>query len=464
MSLTHLWPIYLGAAALALPLVVHLLTRPRPRALGISTLKFLREVLQQRRAANRLRDFLVLALRTLAIGLLALALARPLLENQPAPTQGTDEQLSRAIVLDVSQSMGAGEGAIKQFERARARAAELLEYQPGLRANLILAGAAPRPVFEQFSTNLPSLRDALERSRVEPQRLNLQAALGEAAAILAAAAAGPQERRELYVISDMQRSNSGAPDFAVLPAGTEIHLESVAAAKPLANLAVLRAGLTGTPSQGKSARLEIEVGNYAAAARQVTCEVTLGDAVYRLGGACAGRRQARARPGGSAGECRLADRHGPADRRRQRAARRRRAGLRRRSPSDSRLCADHPPGARGSQFLELLSRAGIVAARRSQSGGDCPDRSRRSATIGFRSAGGGPIAGCRSPRQAAARCPAFAGDRRAPRPCALLPGGRSGRRGQSQATGRAVRRQLAAAGGVAPPAAGSAGRTCFWRR
>ena len=52
-------------------------------------------------------------------------------------------------------------------------------------------------------------------------------------------------RRELVIISDFQRSNWAAVDFAVLPEDTLIQLESVAPPEPLANLAVLRVGTIG---------------------------------------------------------------------------------------------------------------------------------------------------------------------------------------------------------------------------
>ena len=69
--------IWLGIAAVAAPVVVHLLTRPRPVRLPLSTLRFVREAVRQRRARSWLRDLLVLLLRTAAVILLALAVARP---------------------------------------------------------------------------------------------------------------------------------------------------------------------------------------------------------------------------------------------------------------------------------------------------------------------------------------------------------------------------------------------------
>jgi hypothetical protein len=66
-----------GGALMAIPVVLHLIMRQRPKQLVFPALRFI----QQRRIANQrrlqLRHWLLLALRCAAIGLFALALARP---------------------------------------------------------------------------------------------------------------------------------------------------------------------------------------------------------------------------------------------------------------------------------------------------------------------------------------------------------------------------------------------------
>ena len=54
MNFTHLWPLYAAAGAVAIPVIVHWLTRPRPRRFPLSTLRFVREAVQQRKARHRL--------------------------------------------------------------------------------------------------------------------------------------------------------------------------------------------------------------------------------------------------------------------------------------------------------------------------------------------------------------------------------------------------------------------------
>jgi len=285
MSFVNPWAAVLGVVALALPLAIHWLTRPRPVTLPLSTLRFVRQAVQERRARNRLRDALVLGLRMLAVLLLAWAVARPLLGEQALVDPEEHADAARVVVLDISHSMAAQAGGVQLFERARALAAPYLADQRGLRVNLILAGAAPRPVFDRLSTNGAALREALAAATPRPERLQVAAALNAAGELLARDTA-PRQRRELVVITDLQRSNWAGADFAGVPQDTRIQFETVHPAAPLANLAIQRVGAGDRPEQGRETRLEVEVGNWSNAARKVQAELALESAVYRLEGLC----------------------------------------------------------------------------------------------------------------------------------------------------------------------------------
>ncbi|HLA83899.1 MAG TPA: VWA domain-containing protein, partial [Thermoguttaceae bacterium] len=286
MTFLHPWAIWMGVAAAAVPVAVHLLTRPRPVRMPLSTLRFVRETVRQRRSRSRLRDWLVLALRTAAILLLALAIARPQWGARPLVSDARSGDAVRVVLLDVSQSMGAAQGSVEAIQRARPRAADYLRYRSGLKANLILAGARARAVFEQPSTNFGTLRDELAACRARPERIDVRRALTLAAAMLAPAGPDDPRRRELVVVSDFQRSNWARADFSLLPEGTAIQLESVAPARPAENVAITRVSATVLTSGEKGVQLEVDVANDTPAARKVTAEVTLGEATYRLSGTC----------------------------------------------------------------------------------------------------------------------------------------------------------------------------------
>jgi hypothetical protein len=283
VDVLHLWAIPLGAAALCLPLAIHLLTRPKPVRMPLSTLRFVREALAQKRARSRLRDWLVLALRTLAVAVLAAALARPLIGTHPAAEEAPG-QSTRIVVLDVSQSMAAGDHGIQAWERARAIAARHLQFSPGLRANLILAGASAQTVLDVPSGNFTALAEELNRAAVRPQRADAKAALEAAGRMLAGSP--PASGLELVVVSDFQRGNWATADFDRLPQPTRIVLESVAPQQQPPNLAIVRAGCAGPNAAGQATLLEVEVANFTSGPQTVTVGVEFDSQLHRLQGVC----------------------------------------------------------------------------------------------------------------------------------------------------------------------------------
>src|SRR3989442_13764771 len=118
MTFLHPWAIGAGAAAVGLPVLIHFLTRPRPLRLSLSTLRFVREAVQQKRARHRLRDWIILLLRAAAVCLLAWAFARPLIGAKPLIADAPGDAV-RVVILDRSQSMAAVSNGVQAFERAR---------------------------------------------------------------------------------------------------------------------------------------------------------------------------------------------------------------------------------------------------------------------------------------------------------------------------------------------------------
>lgn len=281
MTFAAPWIFALGLIAAGVPVVVHWLTRPRPVKLHLSTLRFVRDAVQQRRAAHRLRDFIILALRTLAILLIAAAFAGPQLGDPPL-IGDSDGEAVRVVMLDISQSMGAVDGNSTIFQRARSVADKYLQYRPGLRTNLILVGARPHTVFDNVSTNFKALREELAGVDATPQRIDVQSGLELAARQLAPQDEHDNRRRELIVISDFQRSNWGATTFDALPQNTKIQLESVASTMPLANLAVIRANCQPLGARRDRLQVDVAIGNYSSVGREATIEISLGDAVYPI--------------------------------------------------------------------------------------------------------------------------------------------------------------------------------------
>ena len=71
------WLAVAGAAAAAVPVIVHLLNRRRFRVVPWAAMDFLRQAVARSRRMVELRDLLLLALRVLCLLIFALALGRP---------------------------------------------------------------------------------------------------------------------------------------------------------------------------------------------------------------------------------------------------------------------------------------------------------------------------------------------------------------------------------------------------
>ncbi|MSR60458.1 MAG: hypothetical protein EXS05_22925 [Planctomycetaceae bacterium] len=283
----HPWMMAIGAVAAALPVAIHFLTRPRPVRMPLSTLRFVQDAVRQRRARHRLRDVIVLTLRTLALLALAATIARPDFGRKETVAVDDQARLVRVVIADVSQSMAAVHQGVRLFERGRPMIARRLENGSGARSNLILAAARPVAVFERASSNLSILHEALAAAHPLPEQCHVQAALNQAVEVLAREGDDSGLRREVVIISDFQRSNWVAADFSVFPQEVEIILESVAPAEPLPNVGLLRVAGQERPEAGRLARLEVDVGNFSPTPQNVRVDVTIGGMSVQLTGLCA---------------------------------------------------------------------------------------------------------------------------------------------------------------------------------
>ena len=219
MNVLNPWALGIGAAAIALPIAVHFLTRPRPRRMSLPTVRFIRSAVEQRRARHRLRDWLLLALRSLAVILLACAFARPLLGRQPLISARDGANATRVVIVDVSQSMSAAVNGVTPIASARDVAASYLNYRSDLEADLILAGATPRLAMPHTSTNFPAMREQLASANVESERIDVTAAINEGSRLLANSPAS--RRRELVIVSDFPAHQLGGDRLRAVASGYE---------------------------------------------------------------------------------------------------------------------------------------------------------------------------------------------------------------------------------------------------
>ncbi len=82
MSLTFLVPLFLlGVAGIAVPIVVHLTRRQRRNVVRFPSLMFLEKIPYQEQRRRRIQHWFLLSMRALALALLAIAFARPFMQD-----------------------------------------------------------------------------------------------------------------------------------------------------------------------------------------------------------------------------------------------------------------------------------------------------------------------------------------------------------------------------------------------
>src|SRR5262249_56783072 len=97
----------LGAVLTGVPVLVHLVRRTRARREPFPSLMFLRKIEQKTIRRRTIRNWLLLALRCLALLFLALAFARPYLPALVS-SANSDQKRASVILIDVSYSMRYG--------------------------------------------------------------------------------------------------------------------------------------------------------------------------------------------------------------------------------------------------------------------------------------------------------------------------------------------------------------------
>jgi hypothetical protein len=123
LSLIHAGFLAAGLAV-GLPIVIHLLLRQKTRTVPIGSVRFLHQVVREHRRRRRLRQWLLLALRMLAVLLLAALFARPYWDE--SYRRGLETEV--VLLLDRSASMSTQDsGGQSAFEDARNQILEELK-------------------------------------------------------------------------------------------------------------------------------------------------------------------------------------------------------------------------------------------------------------------------------------------------------------------------------------------------
>ena len=194
----------LGMAAMAVPLILHLIRRRLYQVVPWGAMHLLAAAVSKRTRSFRLEQLLLVAVRMAILGLLAAAMARPALESLGGAAGALRGQRAVAVVVDASYSLEFGGAKDRVRAAAESIAASL---DGGDTIAIVAAATTPRVVLPFTSHGAVHERGefgaALESIQITGSA-QLAEAISEARSLLARADAA---NREIFVISDSQAIN-----------------------------------------------------------------------------------------------------------------------------------------------------------------------------------------------------------------------------------------------------------------
>ncbi|MGE5243367.1 MAG: BatA domain-containing protein [Betaproteobacteria bacterium] len=262
--LSFLSPLFLaGAAAAAVPIVLHLLKRdPEPR-LKFPAVQLLKRAPVEMTDRRRLRELLLLALRVAALVLLALAFARPFFASGAA----LGSSGATIVAVDTSYSLSAP----GQMERAKRLARQAIDTAPaGDLVGVVRFDDTAEPIAAPGADRALA-RAAIDRLSAGYGGTRYRAGLDAAAQMLSG------RRGRIVVVTDLQESGWDAGDRAAVPESARIEIADVGAVRE--NLAVTAATADGdrvtatvrnTGTHARTTRVHLTVDGRAAGETETT--------------------------------------------------------------------------------------------------------------------------------------------------------------------------------------------------
>lgn len=187
-------------AAIGVPILIHLLNRRRFQRVSWAAMRFVRASLEKNRRRMQIEDLLLLALRCLVVGLLALALARPALRTAASYFGGA--RIAGVILLDRSASLSATDGVRSRLESARQAADAAVDGFPaGSMLAVLLVGDHVSAAVPEPTPDLGLVRRVLREAAPSALATDHAVAVAAALEILKGQTA---LRKEIVLVTDRQ--------------------------------------------------------------------------------------------------------------------------------------------------------------------------------------------------------------------------------------------------------------------
>jgi len=216
--MSFLFPTFLWAlvAAIAIPVIIHLFQFRRFKKVWFTNVRMLKEVKEERANRTKIKYWLVLASRILALSLLVFAFAQPFIpkSDDQKVVQG-DKHIS--VYLDNSFSMDARLNDVSLFEKGRAKAREIVAaYGPNDRFQIITNDFEGK---HQRLLNKEEFVGYLDELKISPNVQNLSNVIERQKQLLEQEEAA---EKSIFLLSDFQEnlfdfSNDTSYRFYMVP-------------------------------------------------------------------------------------------------------------------------------------------------------------------------------------------------------------------------------------------------------
>jgi hypothetical protein len=167
-----------GAAAIAVPIAIHLLNKRQYEKVTWAAMRFLMASIEQNQRRLRIEDLLLLLLRCALLVLLALALARPALPGGGAGGLFGRSGVTAVLVLDNSYSMGLSDGVTTRFDNAKKALEQVIDSLPvNSAAAVFLAGDGVERAIGEPTFDLNLARKTIREAPLSDRAGNVVPAL-----------------------------------------------------------------------------------------------------------------------------------------------------------------------------------------------------------------------------------------------------------------------------------------------
>ncbi len=195
-----------AAAAALLPFLLHMFSKRKVKVVPFSSIAYLKAMQKNQVRAIKIKQLLLLVIRTLIVLAIVMAFARP---ATTGGYLGSHASVSAVIIIDNSASMGfaATDGLL--FEMAKKKALDIIDmFGPSDEVSVIATnGLYATPTSENAFGNAETARSILDDAELTDSKSDIGKQFSSATQLLEVRT---NLNREVYIISDFQQSGLGS--------------------------------------------------------------------------------------------------------------------------------------------------------------------------------------------------------------------------------------------------------------